>query len=39
MVGEEAVIYIDQLFTENQEGFNSFKKDPPNGVLVVNKEN
>jgi len=38
-VGEEAVIYINQLFTENPEGFNSFKKDPPNGVLVVNKEN
>ena len=39
IVGEEAVIYINQLFTENPEGFNSFTKDPPNGILVVNKEN
>lgn len=39
IVGEEAEIYINQLFTENSEGFNSFEKDPPNGVLVVNKEN
>ena len=39
IVGEEAVIYINQLFIETPEGFNSFSKDPPNGVLVVNKEN
>ena len=38
-VGEEAVIYINQLFKENPEGFNSFTKHPPNGVLVINKEN
>ena len=38
-VGEEAEIYLNQLFVENPEGFNSFSKDPPNGVLVVNKEN
>ena len=35
-VGEEAEIYIDQLFVESPEGFNSFSKDPPNGILVVN---
>jgi hypothetical protein len=35
-VGEEAEIYIDNLFNESPEGFNSFKKDPPNGVLIVN---
>ena len=39
IVGEEAEIYINQLFIETPEGFNSFSKDQPNGVLVVNKEN
>ena len=38
-VGEEAEIYLNKLFTENPEGFNSFSKDPPNGVLVINKDN
>lgn len=38
-VNEEAEIYIDNLFRENPEGFNSFSKDPPNGVLVVQSDN
>jgi hypothetical protein len=37
-VNEEAEIYIDNLFRENPEGFNSFSKDPPNGVLVVQSD-
>lgn len=38
-VNEEAEIYIDNLFRENPEGFNSFSKNPPNGVLVVQSDN
>lgn len=38
-VNEEAEIYINNLFIENPEGFNSFSKDPPNGVLVVQSDN
>jgi len=31
----DAVEYLDILFISNPNGINSFKKDPPNGVLVA----
>ena len=31
----DAVEYLDILFRSNQNGINSFEKDPPNGVLVA----
>ena len=37
-VGEEAEPLLDFIFLDNSEGFNSFEKDPPNGVLVLSDD-